>query len=186
MKKYIVLALLTTSVVKCDVIYEFGSAADAELERSYKKAKENDNHCDRVAQVINRVVTVERCEGIVRNLLCVNSKEVQKAAGAMLDDIRAELSPEDRHKFGKIIKKMRSLFELMSDSDANSERVAIQIQAKLMVINRLINPYIKACEKHVDDKKTEQSKQAVQGIAQTVFSDWKTFCAEQQKRFEEK
>jgi hypothetical protein len=99
---------------------------------------------------------------------------------------RAGLSREDRHKFGKIIKKVGSIFELLSGPDAESERVAMQLKAKLLVLNRLVAPYIKACEKHVDDKKVgQQSQQAAQEIVQKFFSDLKTFCVEQHKRFEE-
>jgi hypothetical protein len=184
-KRYIVLLLLVTSAVRCDVTeHDFNFAAD--VEQTYKKAKKRDEHCDRVAQVINNVVTVQRCEAIARDLVFVNSKEAQRTFGAILDDIRAQLSHEDNQRFGKILKKMGSIFELLSSPDGESERVAMQVQAKLIVLNRLVTPYLKACEKHVDDKKSEQGQQVGQEIVRQFFKEWKMFCADQQKRFEEK
>lgn len=183
MKRYISLLLLVTSAVRCDVTME-DFAAD--VEQTYKKAKKRDEHCDRVAQVINNVVTDERCKDLVNVLESGDNQQIQKSFGTILDDIRAKLLREDKQKVGKIIKRVEAICDLSSRPDAESERVAMQVRAKLIVLNRLVDPYIKACEKHVDNKKAEQIKQIGQEITHQFFSDWKTFCAEQQKRFAEK
>ncbi len=184
MKRSVGLFLLVTSAVRCDVATDgFNFASD--IEQTYKKAKKHDDHCDRVAQAIAEVVTVKRCEVIVRDFVSANSQELQRTAGTILDDIRAKLSHEDKHKFGKIIKKVGSIFELLSRPDAESERVAVQLHAKALVLRQLVAPYIKACEKHVDGNRVgQEGKEVAQEIVQKLFSDLKTFCAEQQRLFE--
>jgi hypothetical protein len=78
------------------------------------------------------------------------------------------------------------MFDLLSRSDADSERFAMQLQAKAIVLNRLIAPYIQACDKYFDNETIEEGQKVGQDITRHVFADWRTFCAEQQKRFQEK
>jgi hypothetical protein len=102
MEKYIVLLLLATSAVRCDVTMD-DFAANAELEQDYKKAKKRDEHCNRVAQRITEVVTVKRCEDIVRDFASANSQELRRTAGTILDDIRARTSAKQLQRSVPIV-----------------------------------------------------------------------------------